>query len=291
MGQKKVTVIDLSRDEDDQQTKVSQKTVKKSPKKAAAIAKGSGRLADKGVDIEDVILPEEMDQEKAQEPTAETPQEEETETKAKKPRVRSRRYKLARSQVDRTITYPLDQAIELLKRTSISRFDGAVTAHLNLTESGFAKEVAFPHSTGKTLKVAVANEDLIKKIEQKKIDFDILLATPEIMPKITKVAKILGPMGLMPNPKNNTITQEPEKRKKELESGKTQIKGESKAPLMHVVIGKTSSSDQHLKENLLALTDAIASKNIKKLTLASTMSPGIKVDLASLEKPNKDKDN
>jgi large subunit ribosomal protein L1 len=104
------------------------------------------------------------------------------------------------------------------------------------------------------------------------------------MKKLNKFAKILGPKGLMPNPKNGTLTDDPKKRKKELESGKTQVKTESKAPLMHVVIGKTSSDSKKLSENLNALVTAVDPKRIKKLTLASTMSPGIKVELSNLQK-------
>lgn len=278
MGQKRVTVVDLSQEKDEQQQKVSQKSVKKSPKKAMKSGKGSGRLADKGESIENITLLEQP-LEQVEDITEKKAEEEEKVVK-KKPRIRGRRYKFARSMVDRTIVYPLDKAVELVKRTSISRFNGTVSAHLNLKETGISAEITFPHPTGKTIKVAIATDTLIKKIEAKKIDFDILLATQEIMPKITKLAKILGPMGLMPNQKNGTITDKPEKRKKELESGKIQVKTESKAPLIHVVIGKSDHKDKNLIENVQSLIEAVKAKNITKLTLASTMSPGVKVDLA-----------
>ncbi|MCH7951115.1 50S ribosomal protein L1 [Patescibacteria group bacterium] len=202
----------------------------------------------------------------------------------RKPRVRSRRYKLARSRVDRTKPYPIDEAIELVKKTSIARFDGTISAHLNLNEEKVSADVTFPHSTGKQARVAIATDTLLKKIEEKKIDFDVLLATPDTMKKIVKVAKILGPMGLMPNPKTGTVTDDPKKRKKELESGTTQVKTEGKAPLMHVVIGKTSLDTKKLTENLKALVTAVDTKRIKKLTLASTMSPGVKVELSEFQK-------
>lgn len=280
MGQKRVSLVDLSQKADQQQKKVSQKTVKKSPKKAMKLPKGSGKLADKGETIEDIILPEEKEKQALEEITEIS---QETKASQKKPRLRGRRYKFARSIVDRTITYPLDRAIELLKKTSICRFDGTITAHLNLKETGINKEITFPHSTGKQTIVAIATDATLKKVEKGKIDFDILLATPDQMKNITKVAKILGPKGLMPNPKNKTITEKPEARKKELESGKTQVKTESKNPLMHVTIGKTSHKDKHLIENVTALIKAVESRNIKKLTLASTMSPGVKVSLAEFK--------
>jgi large subunit ribosomal protein L1 len=292
VGQKRVTVVDLSQEEkEDQQQKVSQKRAAKA-KKVLRVGKGTGRLADKGESIEDVVLAEEkpIEPKTPDKPatllTEEKEKPEEIIKLEKKPRERSRRYKFARSVVDRTIVYPLDQAIELVKKASISRFDGTISAHLNLKDTGISADVPFPHPTGKQLRVAIATEALLKKIEKKKIDFDILLATPEMMPKITKLAKILGPKGLMPNPKNKTITDNPKTRKKELESGKVHVKSESKAPLMHVTVGKSSLDSKKLEKNIRALIEAVRPKNITKLTLASTMSPGVKVDLSQFEKIN-----
>lgn len=276
MGQKRVTVVDLS--EEEQQKKVSQKRAAKTAGKVKG-GKRAGRIADKAEPLAEIEL--EPEREEVSKKKTEIKKEEAVE---KAPRERSRRYKFARSMVDRSQTYQLDQAIDLVKKTSIARFDGTISAHFNLTDSGLTVDVPFPHPTGKKTRVAIATDALIKKIEEKKIDFDILLATPEMMKKLTKVAKILGPMGLMPNPKNGTITADPEKRKQELEGGTTQVKTESKAPLMHVVIGKTSGGSKKLSENLQVLIEAVGPKRIKKLTLASTMSPGVKVELGEFQK-------
>lgn len=269
MGQKRVAVVDLSQEE--KTRKVSQKKAAKQAGKTTKVVKSgkgdTGRLADKSEAPEDVKLEEKKQKQK----------------KSHKPRERSRRYKLARSRVDRTKYYPIQEAIDLIKKTSIARFDGTISAHFNLKKENLSLETSFPHPTGKTTKVAIASDALIKKIKKKEIDFDILLATPKQMPEITKVAKILGPRGLMPNPKNNTITDDPQKRKKELESGVAQLKTENKAPIMHVVIGKTSLSSKKLEENLKTLIQAVDAKHIKKLTLASTMSPGVKVELAKFK--------
>lgn len=205
---------------------------------------------------------------------------------------RSRRYRMARSRIDRTKPYSLEEAVELLKKVSIARYDASVEAHLNLTEGGQRIDVTFPHSTGRKTRVAIATDALIKQIEAGsakggsavrggKIDFDILVASPDMMPKIAKVAKILGPKGLMPNPKAGTVTKDPEKKKQALEGGQTLVKSEAKAPLMHVVVGKISLKEKELIENIQALIAAVGEKKILKLTLASSISPGIRVDLSS----------
>lgn len=202
------------------------------------------------------------------------------EVKAAKPRrvrVRSARYRQALTKIDRAKTYPLAEAIKLLKQISLAKFDASVEAHLNLTETNLKVKVAFPHSTGRQLKVAIADDQLLAQIEAGKIDFDILLATPQIMPQVAKLAKILGPKGLMPNPKAGTVTADPVKKQAELAGGSRLVSGEPKSPLMHVVVGKLSMSDQDLTSNVSALITAVTPKRITKLTLASAMSPGIKI--------------
>jgi large subunit ribosomal protein L1 len=104
-----------------------------------------------------------------------------------------------------------------------------------------------------------------------------------MMPKLAKHARVLGPKGMMPNPKNATVTTEPEKRQKELEGGKTTLKSEKKSPLMHVILGKTNQPDKELIANTQHLIKAVGGKKILKLTLSATMSPGIKVDLSEFQ--------
>lgn len=193
---------------------------------------------------------------------------------------RSKKYISKRANVDRTKTYSLTQAVELLKKTSYSKFVGTVTADVVTKDDKISVELSFPHSTGKTVRVAVADDDLLAKIEKGQIDFDVLVATPAMMPKLAKFARTLGPKGLMPNPKTGTVTDNPEKRVKELSGGKTTVKTEKKAPLMHVVLGKTTLSEKELAENVEALIKAVGPRKMKKLVLAATMSPGIKVDLS-----------
>ena len=157
-------------------------------------------------------------------------------------------------------------------------FHGSVDAHLDVKETGRHGEVEFPYPTGKSAVVAIADEATIKKIENNKIDFTVLLATPAQMAKLIKYAKILGPKGLMPNPKNGTITEKPEEAAKKI-SGKTRYQTEAKAPLIHVPIGKVKDADEALTANFSALVKAIGRGNILKAVLAPTMGPGIKIDL------------
>ena len=213
------------------------------------------------------------------------PKTEPTQPQAKPVKVRvshqrSRKYRLALTKVNRDQTYSLDEAVELAKQVSLTSFPGKLEAHLNLTEANLRVPINFPHSTGRKIRVAIATAELLKDVTQGQINFDVLLASPQIMPQVAKVAKILGPKGLMPNPKNGTVTQDPDKKKAELESGQVLAVAEAKAPLMHLVLGQLSQPDQELVANLQALIAAVTPTKITKLTLSPTMGPGIKVNLA-----------
>ncbi len=191
----------------------------------------------------------------------------------------SKKYLEVKKLVEPDRLYPIDEAFELVKKTSLTRFDGTVEVHLNTTEKGIRGQVKLPHGTGRQTKVAIANEDLISQIEKGKIDFDILVAAPSMMAKLARVAKILGPKGLMPNPKAGTISEKVEELAKKFSSGEIQFKTESEAPIIHQVLGKVSFSDKDLKENFSALVSAVGPLRIKSVTLCSTMGPGIKVEL------------
>ncbi|GAB4026759.1 MAG: hypothetical protein Fur0011_3150 [Candidatus Microgenomates bacterium] len=188
----------------------------------------------------------------------------------------------AKSQVDRTKNYSIEEAVALVKKTNITSFNATVTLHLNLTSKDAPKrvELTFPYTTGAAKKVAIASNELLAKLDKGIIDFDILVTSPAYMPKLAKYAKLLGPKGLMPNPKAGTVTANPEVKAKEFESGKTQVKAEPKYPLMHVTVGKTSQPEQELVANIKAVIEAVRPKFIVKATLAATMSPGIKLALS-----------
>ncbi len=205
--------------------------------------------------------------------------EQATEVKEKKAaRVRSKKYAAVRAQVDRTKYYDAFSAMELLKRLSYTKFDGSVTADILVREGTTQVDVTLPHATGKVLRVAIATEELIAEIQAGNINFDILVASSQFVPKLAKLARILGPKGLMPNPKNGTITNNPEAKKKELESGKVTFKAEKKQPVMHITIGKVSMETQSLVENLSTIIKALENR-IVRLTVSASMSPGIKIKL------------
>ncbi len=203
-------------------------------------------------------------------------------TKTKIKKTRSANYLKARAMVNKNKKYDPFSAIELIKKTSYSNFEGTISAHIQVKEVGHKVEIAFPHSTGKTRKVAIVDDKVLKEIESGNYDYDILLSSPEYMPKIAKYARDLGPKGLMPNPKNGTLTANPELKKKELEAGKFLLKTEKKAPLMHVVIGKTSMDTKELLKNLQYLIKQLKNK-IKKMSIAASMSPGVKIDISAVE--------
>ena len=263
-----------------QDSKTSEKTSQKTASErkgriAVKTGKEHGRISDLGTQaLEEAAIIEEKTKKLQQEIAAKA---EKAGKKVKPKKIRGRRWQEARKKIDPQKTYSLPEAIKLLKTVSLSRFDGSVDAHLVVKRVGLKGEVEFPYPTGKQQKIRIADENLLKELEKGKIDFTLLIATPQIMPKLAKYAKILGPRGLMPNPKAGTITDKPEELAKKL-TGKTSWKTEPKAPLIHLTIGKVSQPERQLEENFKALVAAIGQKNIKKAVLAPTMGPGIKVE-------------
>ena len=210
-------------------------------------------------------------EEQAKTPSAKEP--------AKKSKIRGQKYVAAKSMVDRTKLYTIEKAVAMAKRTATSSFIETLEAHLVLKEE-LTVDVKFPHTTGQSRVVAIASDELLEQLERGEITFTVLVAHPSMMPKLAKFARLLGPKGLMPNPKTGTISPDPEKRKAELESGSITIRSEKKAPLMHVVLGKTSLTEEQLSENLRALFKAFPAGKLLRCTISSTMGPGIHVRVA-----------
>ncbi len=196
---------------------------------------------------------------------------------AKKSRGRSSNYSAKVLEIDKNKTYSLTEALELLKKVHLAKFDETVELHINTTEAGINGNVKLPHGTGKEIRVAVADDALLSEIEKGKINFDILIATPVMMPKLGRVAKVLGPKGLMPNPKNGTISENPEEALKKFQGGQVSFKTESKIPLIHLIVGKMSFGDEKLSENINTMLKAIKKDRITKVVLKSTMSPAIRL--------------
>lgn len=201
--------------------------------------------------------------------------------KAPKQRVRSKKYAVTRSKVDKARKYDALSAIELVKQLSYSKFEGTISADIEVASTEVSAEITLPHSTGKQKKVAVVDEKVLAQIEAGTLDFDILVSSPEYMPKLAKYAKTLGPKGLMPNPKNGTLSANPQQAVKELSAGKQLLKTEKKQPLIHVSLGKTSMETKQLIDNLRALLSAFQGK-VVRVSISPTMGPGVKVDANSL---------
>jgi len=192
-------------------------------------------------------------------------------------KIRSKKYQEAKTKIEIGKTYSPVEAIKLVKETSYSKFDGTMELHLVLKKVGATAQVTLPYAAGREKKVEVASDDTVTKLRAGKIDFDILIATPEMMPKLVPFAKVLGPKGLMPNPKNGTLVTDP-KKLKSFSTAMVTLKTEKEAPLVHTVIGKNSQADKELVENLETIFKAFGGeKQIIRAFVKSTMSPSVKI--------------
>lgn len=210
-------------------------------------------------------------------------------------KTRSKRYKQALAQIDQSRTYLLKEAVALAQKTSYTKFPGTVEAHMNTNVKNTRILISLPYFKGKKLTilafgpsalpadgVIMGNDDTIEQISKGKIDFDVVIATPEWMSKLAKVAKVLGPKGLMPNPKNGTITDNLQKTVTELQSGKVELKSEPNGNIIHLAVGKVSQSADEVGSNIKTLYNSLGKSKVKKITLSATMGPGVRVDLSSI---------
>lgn len=203
---------------------------------------------------------------------------------------RSAGYVTVSKMIDQNKKYSLKEALDLLPKLKRAKFDESVELHINTLEKGVSGNVSLPHGTGKQIKVEIVNqtedpkhvEEIAKKVEAGKIDFDVLIATPDAMPKLARVARFLGPRGLMPNPKNGTITPKPNEAAKKFQGGQINFKTEAKFPILHLTVGKVSFGEKKLADNINVALSAVQAKNIKDVTLKSTMSPAIKIDNSTI---------
>lgn len=197
-------------------------------------------------------------------------------------KIKSKRYQETAAMVDRKKNYKLEDAVELLKKFKKTKFDETVELHINTREKGISGQVTLPHGTGKTRKIKIADDTTIANIERGVIDFDVLVAHPSMMPKLAKVARILGPRGLMPNPKNGTVTDKPEQAVEKLAGGQVNYKTESTAPIIHLSIGKASFEDNKIAENIKSVIASVGVSKIESATVKLTMSPGVKLNVTTL---------
>lgn len=247
---------------------------KNEAKKEAKIKKG--KISGKGerfADMSDTAVI--IDEAAIESQLAETP---EAVKKAKAVKVRGKKYQNAKKLLGQR-AYPFKEALELLKKISFAKFNAAIEVHLNVLSKGLEGNINLPYFQAKAKKVVIFDETIAEAVKSGKIDFDILLATPADMPKILLLAKILGPKGLMPNPKNGTLIPDPKKALSNFSGNALHFKTEKDFPVIHTIVGRIEQPTEELEANFKALVKAIGEKNIKKAVLKSTMSPGVRVSL------------
>lgn len=196
-----------------------------------------------------------------------------------KVKVRGKKYQKVKKLVDTKKMYSIKDAVNLLKKLKFAKFDESVELHLNVDVEGLKGEVELPHATGKTTKVRIVDDKVLEEIEKGKLDFDILITHPQYMPKLAKFAKVLGPKGLMPNPKAGTISPKPEEVAKKFSKGAIRWKTEPKAPIIHQMIGKISLEEKAIGENASAFLAVVGKAHIHSAFIKTTMSPSVKLNL------------
>jgi large subunit ribosomal protein L1 len=227
-----------------------------------------------------------------------------------------KRYAAAVGQVEHRKLHTPEEAVRLVRATATAKFPETVEAHIRLgvdpkqADQQVRGTVVLPHGTGRSVRVAVfakgekakeaaaagadvvGAEDLIERVQGGWMEFDVAVATPDVMNLVSRLGRLLGPRGLMPNPKAGTVTMDVARAVRELRAGKIEFRLD-KAGIIHVPVGKATFSDEQLLENLTTLVDAVvrarpaAAKGqyIRSLTIASTMGPGIRIDPAKAQAP------
>ncbi len=226
-----------------------------------------------------------------------------------------KKYVEASKKVDANKLYSLDEAVKLVKETSVTKFDSTIEVAIKLnvdakkSDQNLRGSFVLPNGTGKTKKVLViakgdaaqkakeagatyvGDKDMLDKIAKENwFDFDVIVATPDMMPELGKIGKVLGPKGLMPNPKTGTVTTDVVKAVNDINKGMVAYKNDSFGNI-HTIIGKASFTEQQLKENLSYVVSTVAKAKpasvkgvfISNITLTSTMGPGIKLDKNSFD--------
>ncbi len=226
---------------------------------------------------------------------------------------RGKLFRKSAEQIDRAKRYSLEQAVDLAKKTSHVKFDAAVELHVNLNvdprqaDQNVRDSLVLPAGTGKTVRVAVLSDDaaaaksagadkagvddLLADLEREKMDFDVLIATPNLMPRLGKYARLLGPRGLMPNPKSGTVTTDVNKAVAEAKAGRVEYRVDSSG-IVHLSVGRVSFTDEQLIQNLQALLgnlranrpSSIKGDYFQSAYLTTSMGPSVRLDLAAISR-------
>jgi len=192
---------------------------------------------------------------------------------------RGKKYLESKSKVTKASFYKVADAIKAVKESSYSKFDGTMELHLNVKKLGVNVQTTLPFSTGKQKRIEIADEKTLAKLKEGKIDFDLLLTTAEMMPKLAMFARLLGPKGLMPNPKNGTVIKS-EKDAEKFKGNLITLKTEREATIVHTSFGKVSQKTEELVANAEAILTALGgSKTIVRAFMKSTMSPSVKITI------------
>lgn len=285
----KVRAVDPAEEEaklKEQQAKEAERLARIAEEKA----KGQAKKTEIVVSNDSKESPNEISQDDKEEPKKKSSYAEKVvlrQAQDKKGAVRSSKYLTNAKLIEKGKQYSVKEALELVEKTHLAKFDETVELHINTLTAGVSGHVTLPHGTGKQTRVAIlapskdakAAEDLLKEIEAGKLNFDILIATPDAMPKLAKVARVLGPRGLMPNPKNGTVTAKPEEVAAQYAGGQMNFKTEAKTPIIHLAVGKLSFGAAKLSENIEAALAAVKTSNMKSVVVKSTMSPAVKLNL------------
>jgi len=273
MGKIRTRILGLEEIEKKQKKEQKEKAAEKKKIRAPGL-KGGERMVAVEVGEKEI---EKM--EKAKKILEESEKKEVKKPKKIKRKVRGRKYQEAKSKIDKNKTYSIKEAISLFKKIKYTNFDESVEIHLNVDKVGLKGEVELPYSTGKKIRVVIVDDQVLSDIEKGQLNFDVLIAHPSFVPKLVKFAKILGPKGLMPNPKNGTISSNPEEAAKRFQKGLLYWKTESKFPLIHQTLGKISQKEEELEENIKAFLKSVGLNHIREAFLKTTMSPSIKIKL------------
>jgi large subunit ribosomal protein L1 len=273
MGKIRTRILGLEEVEQKQKKEQKEKSGEKKKIRAPGL-KGGERMVAVEVGEKEV---EKMEKAKKILETAE--KKEEKKQRKIKLKTRGKNYQQAKNQIDKNKLYSIKEAISLLKKIKYTKFDESVELHLNVDKAGLKGEIELPYSTGKKMRVVIVDDKILSEIEKGQINFDVLIAHPSFMPKLVKFARILGPKGLMPNPKNGTISPNPQEAAKKFQKGLLHWKTESKFPLVHQMLGKISQKDEELEENIKTFLKSVGLSHIKSAFLKTTMSPSIKIKL------------